>query len=145
MYNIVTKGWGYEIWIENNEFYCGKHLHVLPYKKCSVHYHKDKLETFYVINGELELTYSNNIKNLILELRSLAKTSELSISDRLVSCWINQQRIEQKTVILKKGDCFTLPQYTPHTFTSNTAYPCDFIEFSTHHEDSDSYRIIKGD
>ena len=50
---IVNKLWGYEIWIENNEKYCGKHLHVVPGKKCSVHYHKDKKETFYIINGEL--------------------------------------------------------------------------------------------
>ena len=42
---IVNKLWGYEIWIENNEKYCGKHLHVVPGKKCSVHYHKDKKET----------------------------------------------------------------------------------------------------
>ena len=55
MNNIVSKGWGYELWIENNELYCGKHLHVLPTKWCSVHYHKNKKETFYVINGELLL------------------------------------------------------------------------------------------
>ena len=47
--------------------------------------------------------------------------------------------------VLKKGDSFTLDTLTAHRFTSNTSYPCDFVEFSTHHEDSDSYRIIKGD
>ena len=119
MNNIVSKGWGYELWIENNELYCGKHLHVLPDKWCSVHYHKNKKETFYVIKGELKLEYSCNLE------------------------WSSEHDIE--TIMLKKGDCFTLETLVAHRFTSNTSYPCDFIEFSTHHEDSDSYRVIKGD
>ena len=65
MQNIVSKGWGYELWVENNELYCGKHLHVLPSKWCSVHYHKNKKETFYVINGELKLEFST--KELAIE------------------------------------------------------------------------------
>jgi len=121
MNNIVSKGWGYELWIENNELYCGKHLHVLPTKWCSVHYHKNKKETFYVINGELLLEYSDNIDK---------------------EFW-KEKFAYQK--VLKKGDSLTLDTLTAHRFTSNTSYPCDFIEFSTHHEDSDSYRIIKGD
>ena len=34
-------------------FLCGKLLHVEPHKKCSVHYHKLKKETFYVIKGSV--------------------------------------------------------------------------------------------
>ena len=122
MDNIVSKGWGYELWIENNELYCGKHLHVLPTKWCSVHYHKNKKETFYVIEGELKLEYSIDLS---------------------LDLW--KSTIVKPTRILKKGDSFTLDTMIAHRFTSNTSYPCDFIEFSTHHEDSDSYRIIKGD
>ena len=120
MENIVTKVWGYELWIENNELYCGKHLHVLPTKWCSVHYHKNKKETFYVINGELLLEYSNNLDKEFWEEKFAHRK------------------------VLKKGDCFTLETLVAHRFTSNTSYPCDFIEISTHHEDSDSYRIIQG-
>lgn len=112
MINTVNKSWGYEIWIENNEFYCGKHLHVLPKKYCSFHYHKNKKETFYVINEELLLEYSNNI--------------DFS---------------ESKKIILKKGQSFTIDPLVLHRFTSNTNAPCDFIEFSTHHDDNDTYRI----
>ena len=129
MQNIVSKGWGYELWIENNELYCGKHLHVLPTKWCSIHYHKNKKETFYVIGGELLLEYSKKISDVEVDE---------SLSDGYVWYHVNK-------VILKKGDYFTLEVNTPHRFTSNTSYPCDFIEFSTHHEDSDSYRVIKGD
>lgn len=117
MYTVFKK-WGYEIWIENNYQYCGKHLHVLPNKWCSVHYHRNKKETFYIINGELSIQYSNNLE---------------------LNYWLEKK---YENIILKKGDSFTLEPLTAHRFTSNTNYPCDFIEISTFHEDSDSYRII---
>ena len=119
MLNTVIKKRGYELWIENNNLYCGKHLHVLSDKWCSVHYHKNKKETFYVIEGELLLQYS---KNLELEFWQ----SELF-----------------DTIILKKGQSFTIKPRVAHRFSSNLDYPCDFIEISTHHDDDDSYRIIE--
>ena len=66
MQKIVPKGWGYEMWIENNELYCGKHLHVLLTRWCSVRYHKNKKETFYVIKGELVLQHSTTF-NLLMD------------------------------------------------------------------------------
>ena len=33
---IVQKGWGEEIWIHNNEEYCGKLLYFVKDKKCSI-------------------------------------------------------------------------------------------------------------
>jgi quercetin dioxygenase-like cupin family protein len=55
---IHTKGWGHEIWIVNNEFYCGKILHFKKGKRCSFHYHKIKTETFYLQYGRLVVSYS---------------------------------------------------------------------------------------
>ena len=52
----VEKTWGHELWIENNEKYCGKLLHCEKGKwssKGKFHYHKEKDETFYVIKGIL--------------------------------------------------------------------------------------------
>ncbi len=52
----VEKTWGHEIWIENNEKYCGKILHCEKGKwssKGKFHYHKEKDETFYVVKGTL--------------------------------------------------------------------------------------------
>lgn len=118
-HTMVNKKWGYEIWIENNYLYCGKHLHVLPKKYCSVHYHKNKKETFYIISGELSLQYSPNLNKEIWDL---------SLAD---------------VVVLKQGESFTIEPYVAHRFTSNTSYACDFIEISTHHDDEDSYRIIE--
>jgi mannose-6-phosphate isomerase-like protein (cupin superfamily) len=115
----VMKRWGYELWIENNQLYCGKHLHVVPQKWCSVHYHKNKKETFYIIKGELKLQYST-----ILD----------------IEYW-NTESIDM--IVLKEGDSITLEPMVAHRFTSNLSVPCDFIEISTHHDDNDSYRIIE--
>jgi mannose-6-phosphate isomerase-like protein (cupin superfamily) len=55
MSNIHSKGWGYELWIHNDEKYCGKLLVLFAGKKCSLHYHKLKHETFYVQSGRVRL------------------------------------------------------------------------------------------
>jgi mannose-6-phosphate isomerase-like protein (cupin superfamily) len=118
-YKIVNKKWGYEKWIENNDLYCGKHLHVLPDKWCSLHYHKIKKETFYVISGEMKLHYTKNMEIDLLYLNLL------------------------DSITLKEGESFTIEPYTLHRFSSNLSIPCDFIEISTHHDDEDSYRLIE--
>lgn len=48
---VVSKGWGKEIHIANNEDYCGKLLVFEKGKKFSMHYHVDKYETWYVQEG----------------------------------------------------------------------------------------------
>tara|TARA_B100000497_G_scaffold115092_1_gene138273 strand:- start:1166 stop:1522 length:357 start_codon:yes stop_codon:yes gene_type:complete len=55
---FVPKGWGYEKWIVNNEYYCGKILFFVKGLKCSWHYHKIKRETFYVQSGSIKIIYS---------------------------------------------------------------------------------------
>ncbi len=57
---FVSKGWGFEKWIVNNEEYCGKLLYFVKDKRCSWHYHKLKDEVFYVQSGKLLVKYSNN-------------------------------------------------------------------------------------
>ena len=51
--NVVKKGWGGEVWVANNELYCGKLLRLDKGKKCSLHYHKLKTESFYLHKGRL--------------------------------------------------------------------------------------------
>ena len=48
-----------------------------------------------------------------------------------------------KTILLEKGDSFTIEPNTPHRFYTTTSYACDFIEISSHHDDNDSYRVIE--
>jgi quercetin dioxygenase-like cupin family protein len=55
---VHKKGWGFEKWIVNNEFYCGKILHFEKGKRCSFHFHKLKAETFYLENGLVLILHS---------------------------------------------------------------------------------------
>lgn len=50
---IVEKEWGREIWMANTEKYCGKKLILRKGKRCSLHYHKKKDETFYLDSGRV--------------------------------------------------------------------------------------------
>lgn len=52
---IHPKGWGREEWIVNNEKYCGKKMFLSKGKKCSIHFHKIKHETFYIEMGLIQL------------------------------------------------------------------------------------------
>jgi mannose-6-phosphate isomerase-like protein (cupin superfamily) len=49
---IHPKEWGAEHWIVNRE-YCGKKLVLKKGYRCSIHHHKIKDETFYVIKGRV--------------------------------------------------------------------------------------------
>jgi len=53
MVKEYEKAWGKEIWIANNDKYCGKLLYIGKAKICSIHYHKNKDETFYVLKGKI--------------------------------------------------------------------------------------------
>ena len=48
----IDKGWGYELWIVNNEKYCGKILKFNDNTKFSMHYHLKKDETWFVKSGK---------------------------------------------------------------------------------------------
>jgi len=52
---IVPKVWGQEIWLVNNESYCCKLLEIAEGAQGSYHYHKEKKETFWCIEGEVLL------------------------------------------------------------------------------------------
>ena len=47
----VDKDWGRERWLVNNERYCAKILDVSCNRQSSLHYHKVKDETFFVLFG----------------------------------------------------------------------------------------------
>lgn len=54
---VHPKGWGEEVWIINNDKYCGKLLKFNKGAKFSNHYHILKEETWYVLEGKLELRH----------------------------------------------------------------------------------------
>jgi len=110
--NIVPKGWGQEIWIHNDDAYCGKLLEIKQAKIASLHFHRVKQETFYCLTGQIEL--------------------EIITSDG-----------KSAKYILNPGDIFEIPPALVHRFKG--LKDSQLIEVSTKHEESDSYRIEKGD
>ena len=52
----VPKPWGYEVWIAENTKYAGKILAINKGTKTSLHYHKVKEETMYVLEGLMKVT-----------------------------------------------------------------------------------------
>jgi mannose-6-phosphate isomerase-like protein (cupin superfamily) len=100
-HKIVKKEWGSEEWIVNRD-YCGKKLILNKGFRCSMHFHKNKDETFYILKGKV-----------LLEVGM------------------------QKTIMLPDDSVLIKPGQK-HRFTG--LEDSEIMEFSTHHEDSDSYR-----
>lgn len=56
----VEKPWGYELWLELNEFYAFKLIHMEKGNRCSLQSHDYKIEANYVIEGEAEVLLEND-------------------------------------------------------------------------------------
>lgn len=106
--NFVSKKWGYELWITNNEKYCGKILFIKQGKQCSFHYHKNKDEVLYVQTGRIKFRYQPEGE---------------------------PERYQE----LGPGEAWHVKPGLIHQMTA--LQDTTIIEISTHHEDSDSYRI----
>jgi mannose-6-phosphate isomerase-like protein (cupin superfamily) len=65
--HIVPKGWGREIWIANNPLYCGKILEIRRGRRCSLHFHKLKTESFYLRSGRLKLRIKESPRSDVTE------------------------------------------------------------------------------
>jgi quercetin dioxygenase-like cupin family protein len=144
--NFVQKGWGWESWIANNDQYCGKLLFFKKGKRCSFHYHKKKHETFYVQSGKLLVVYSDNdCKGPSDKLNVCALQGEPLVGSGfgwLYNCFSGGNNVAQ-TATLEPGDVFEVPVGLRHAMYG--LLDTEMFEFSTHHEDEDSYRILKGD
>jgi mannose-6-phosphate isomerase-like protein (cupin superfamily) len=80
----VDKIWGYELWVHNDEDYCGKLLVFSKQgNKFSMHYHLKK-ETWYVQEGGFEFH------------------------------WIDVETAERKRKIIKEGDSVLIQRGLPH-------------------------------
>ncbi len=101
---IVRKDWGQEDWIADTKEYLGKILTINGLKYTSLHWHRKKKETLYVLSGEIEIHF-----------------------------WrFNQGKLEWvKMVALGSGDAQTIPKRTLHkTFAKQDS---KIIEVSTPH------------
>lgn len=67
---IVEKGWGHENIFVSNDDYCGKLLVFEKDKEFSMHFHVDKKETWYVLEGFFQLSIIDT-KNATVVTRNL--------------------------------------------------------------------------
>lgn len=65
-FKTVSKLWGTEVWLVNNETYCGKILHINSGWQCSLHMHPKKRETFIVLDGGVGLEVKYTTGELVL-------------------------------------------------------------------------------
>jgi len=75
---FVKKRWGHEIWMVNNEKYCGKILHFDKNAKFSMHYHLLKDESWYLSYGKLIFRWINT-KNAIVKEEEFNKGESIHI------------------------------------------------------------------
>lgn len=113
----AAKGWGREDWLLNDRQsnLCVKILTIDFKKNCSFHFHRNKAEIFFVMKGEIYFEWKDT------------ETGET----------------EQQTLMV--GDSVYIPPGCPHRFSGSDPDGSVFLEASTFHEDSDSYRIFPGD
>lgn len=83
------KVWGHEEWLVNTNLYCAKYLILEQGYECSLHYHKNKDETFYVLDGSVEIDIHGGTLKLLPgqsvrvrpgtkhRFRSITKTSKI--------------------------------------------------------------------
>jgi len=57
----VNKPWGKEVWLALNEKYCYKRIYINEGHRTSFQYHREKLETNYVISGKAEVWLENDV------------------------------------------------------------------------------------
>jgi quercetin dioxygenase-like cupin family protein len=81
---FVKKGWGYEYIFVTNELYCLKALHFTSAgNKFSMHFHRDKDESWYVEEGSFLLrllnTHTGSIEEKILDTESTIRIFPFTI------------------------------------------------------------------
>jgi mannose-6-phosphate isomerase len=60
----IIKPWGYELLIEKNKKYMFKKLFMKKGHRCSLQFHKKKIETIFIVSGDLKIFYGRNKNKL---------------------------------------------------------------------------------
>jgi len=103
--DIYKKAWGYELWVVNDDEYCGKLLVFDKDKKFSMHYHLIKKESWYVAEGEFEYG------------------------------WIDTEAATHNVVWLQQGDIIDLERGQPHQLKALTQGATIFEVSTKHYEE----------
>jgi mannose-6-phosphate isomerase-like protein (cupin superfamily) len=122
--HIFVKTWGRERVVDSNARYAGKILEVtVPGQACSIHYHKLKTETFYVLKGRLVLEIFDRVAV------TAPTPVPLQVNRKFIFCLHPKENIHLNPGI-------------PHRFwMADAAEPVEVFEFSSPDSPEDSYRI----
>lgn len=74
MFKIIEKPWGKEEILEINNKYMLKRLTMLENCRCSLQYHNKKLETIYVLSGELRIIKGKSKDSLTSDIYKAGST-----------------------------------------------------------------------
>ena len=111
---VSQRVWGTEYWVVNHPLYCGKVFEIYPMSESSKHMHKIKNETFMCTDG-------------IIQVETWPEGSD---------------RMGQITVLRGWAkDSIDIPAGMYHRFSNYENTPAWVTEFSTHHDDADTYRL----
>ncbi len=96
----VTKPWGHELWLELNEFYAYKLIHMKEGKQSSLQMHDMKIEANYVIDGTAEVLLEDD--NGVLKSHIYSKGTG----------WVVPRK--KKHRVIAKTDYTAMEVSTPH-------------------------------
>jgi len=96
----VTKPWGHELWLELNQFYAYKLIHMKKGNQSSLQMHDMKIEANYVIDGEAEVLLEDDSGELKSHIYSKG------------SGWVVPRK--RKHRVIAKTDYTALEVSTPH-------------------------------
>ena len=99
-------------------------------KKCSIHYHIKKTETFHCLEGEFRIRFYDDLNEI----------------KRIVNETDSEEKIEKalETIYMKPGDTLFIPPGRVHQITG-LLRENKLLEVSTQDFKEDSIKLVKGD
>jgi quercetin dioxygenase-like cupin family protein len=92
LHGLVPKGWGSEFIWATNDKYCGKMMNFEKGAKFSMHFHRDKEETWYIQSGKFIVRWIDT---------ATAETHEKELHDG--SVWHNEPCKPHQLICLEAG------------------------------------------
>jgi hypothetical protein len=89
---FVEKGWGHELIWATNDKYCGKLLKFDKGARFSMHFHAEKDETWYILDGRFEVRWINT-RDATTESRTLTPGDT----------WRNEPLLPHQVICIEAG------------------------------------------
>ena len=130
MDRIVEKDGYKEFWLHNDQDFCGKILCFDLGKSSSLHYHKNKKEHFLVKSGTFVIQLYMGSPEDYFRSNNVQYPPELSGSNLMLMTNILLKM--DQDLHIRRGQIHRIIAIEPES---------ELIEFSTYHDDQDSYRV----